>query len=237
LQTQIDEFHQKAIPFWGLGPDGDEDDWDDIQPISTDMPFVHSDTDEDDEDDIFGQSSQLDSPSVPERRPILLPSTLGKARCIQLGYTSFAEQELRLRIGEANDALQGLRLCLSRKALIFQEGLRTSKSKTKKLRSWNHIKLADGSAQHQASLYCKARAAMIRLDAGPQLLERYQVLTREHMSITTAKIDPSQRGQRNTSLAWFWTMNVKSDTEAVEGMSECERRQLSLTSGSHCHSL
>jgi hypothetical protein len=163
-------------------------------------------------------------------QPILLPSALGKSRCVELGYESFAEQEVKLRIGEANDALHGLRLSLSRKAIIFREELRTSKSKTQKTRSWKHILVADGSARHQASLYCRARAALIRLDAGSELLERYQILTREHMSITTAKIDPSQRGQRNKSLAWFWNMDVKSDTAAVAGMTECKNTSVcSLT--------
>jgi len=49
----------------------------------------------------------------------------------------------------------------------------------------------------------QARAAMIRLGATDDDLKRYQVLSKEHLNITTARIDPSLRGQRNTSLAWF----------------------------------
>ncbi|KIM71052.1 hypothetical protein PILCRDRAFT_33210, partial [Piloderma croceum F 1598] len=64
---------------------------------------------------------------------------------------------------------------------------------------------------------------MIRLGATDDDLKRYQVLSKEHLNITTARIDPSLRGQRNTSLAWFWTMDVKNDTDSATGMEEFYR--------------
>jgi hypothetical protein len=229
LQEQIDDFQKKAVEFWGPPADFEDDEWEDIR-CYEDSNIMSSDS-EDDSDDVFSASSPLDTPAAPERRPLFLPSNLGVDICTKLGYSSFVQQEMRLRIGQANDALYGLRLSLSRKAVIFRDGLRSAKSKVKKMRSWHQIVQIDAGARHQARLYGRAREAMCRLGATAEQLDRYQLLTRKHMSITTAKIDPSQRGQRNTSLAWFWTMDAKSDTEAVEGMAECECTPIEFMNG------
>lgn len=226
LQEQIDDFQTKAVEFWGPPVDSEDDEWADIH-CHDDSSEIPPDS-EDDGDDVFSPPSPLDSPAAPEKQPLFLPSNLGIEVCTRLGYGSFVQQEMHLRMGQANDALYGLRLSLSRKAVIFREGVRSAKSKVKKMRSWQQIVQIDGGARHQARLYCRARAAMCRLGATAEQLDRYRLLTREHLSITTAKIDPSQRGQRNTSLAWFWTMDVKSDTEAVAGMAECECTPISF---------
>lgn len=217
LQDQIDDFQKKAVEFWGPPAELEDHFWEDVSSEGGGP----SDSD-DDEKNIFLTESPLDIAGAPERRRLLLPSTLGINICNDLGYTCFAEQELALRIGQANDALQGLRLCLSKKAVIFRQGLRSAKSKVKKTRSWHEIGEVDGGARHLARRYSRTRIAMIRLGASSEQLERYQLLKREHLGITTAQIDPSQRGQRNTSLAWFWTIDVKTDTEAFEGMAECK---------------
>jgi len=51
---------------------------------------------------------------------------------------------------------------------------------------------------------------------------KFQPLTRAQLSVTTARIDPLLRGQRDLSLAWFWSMDVQADGQAAHGMTECE---------------
>lgn len=219
LQDQINDFHKKAIQFWGPPAEFEDNEWEDLR---FDKEEPSESESEGDDDDVFLTASPLETPGAPERRPLLLPSTLGVDVCNTLGYNCFAQQELALRIGHANEALQGLHLCLSKKAVIFREGLRSAKSKTKKTRSWNQIAQVDGGARHHFRRYQETRTAMSRLGASADQLEKYQLLKREHLSITTAKIDPAQRGQRNTSLAWFWTLDIQNDTDAFEGMTECK---------------
>lgn len=125
-------------------------------------------------------------------------------------------------MGQANDALQGIRLGLSKKVVIFWEGLRNARTKTRKLRSWDQIVLVDVNVRHHARVYCRARSALVWLGAVEEELQRYQILRPEHLKVTTARIDPSLRGQRDSSLAWFWTMDVKQDTDEVHGMAECK---------------
>jgi hypothetical protein len=164
----------------------------------------------------------FDEPYAPERVLLLLPSNIGLQACEEQGYLMYSRQEFQLRVGQANDALQGLRLALSRKAVIFRVRLRPAKTKKRKLRSWDQIRMVDVNVRYHARIYTEARAAMIRLGATNEDLERYQVLLKDHLTLTTARIEPSLRGQRNTSLAWFWTMDVKSDTDNAQGMVECK---------------
>ena len=188
-----------------------------------DGEYLPWDSDEEaDEEESFFASSPFDEPYAPERVPLLLPSNIGLQVCEEQGYPMYARQEFQLRVGQANDALQGLRLALSRKAVIFRVRLRPAKTKKRKLRSWDQIRMVDVNVRHHARIYMQARAAMIRLGATNEDLERYRVLTKEHLSLTTARIEPSLRGQRNTALAWFRTMDVKKDTDNAQGMAECK---------------
>jgi hypothetical protein len=220
LQARIEAFHNHAAEHWGPGSvdislysQGNES-GEDLHP--SDMEDEAGEI-----DDVF-TSSPLDSPSAPEAQPLLLPSNLGLDVCQEHGFSEFVKQEKVLRIGQANDALQGLRLGLSKKAVIFREGLRMATTKKKKLRSWDQIHMVDVNVRHHAKVYTRARVAMLRLGASDLDLQHYQALQKEHLRVMTARIDPSLRGQRDTSLAWFWTMYVKKDTEQEDSMVECE---------------
>lgn len=124
-------------------------------------------------------------------------------------------------MGQANDALQGLRVALSRKAILFR-GLRDATSKTKRNKSWDQIKATTGSARHHVRLYLRARHALIMLGATEEEMSIYRPLTREQLKITAARIDLNLRGSRNTALPWFWAVDLRGDSEMVDGMEECE---------------
>ena len=218
LQARIDGFHRQAMEFWGMTT------WDvpfRNPEAAGDRDVAESDTDEEEDENYF-ELSPLEDDSAPERQPLLLPSNLGMRVCQDQGYLNFLKQEKTLRIGQANDALQGIRLGLSRKAMIFRVDIRNARTKTRKLRSWDQISMVDVNVRHHASIYGRARSALVRLGAGPEELARYQMLQKEHLTVTTARIDPSMRGQRDSSLAWFWTIDVKNDIQQADGMAECK---------------
>jgi len=214
LQSRIDEFHDSAAKMWP--PIDDEDLWLEERPVEP-LDILPTDSEEEEE---FIPHHPI-TREGPEKALLLLPSNIGLDKCVALGYGSFAEQEKALRIGQMNDSLHGLRLAISRKAVVFR-GLRSAKSKNKKTRSWDEIMQVDGSVRHHARVYCRARTAFKRLGAGEAELARFQPLTRAQLSVTTARIDPSLRGQRDASLAWFWSMDVQADGRAAYGMTECE---------------
>src|SRR5882672_4070551 len=55
----------------------------------------------------------------PEHMSIFMPSCLHISDIQRLGLVTMASQELELRQGQANDALEGLRLALGHKTLLF----------------------------------------------------------------------------------------------------------------------
>ncbi|KAF8272283.1 hypothetical protein EI94DRAFT_1515114, partial [Lactarius quietus] len=63
-----------------------------------------------------------------------------------------------------------------------------------------------------ASVYTHGWQAMVDLGASDNLLEQYKILRWQHLSVKTSVIAPQVRGQWNTTLPWFWTMDVWQDT-------------------------
>ena len=76
---------------------------------------------------------------------------------------------------------------------------------------------------------------MIKLGVEDHLMEKYEPLLREHLKVTTAVADPNARGQRNESLAWFWSVDFDSSGPDGDWMNERECHTPSATSISiHC---
>lgn len=217
LQDRIDQFSVHAATAWHSNSDEELPSC--VQDIEAADDLL-SDESEDEVDQDFNQRTRYTAEWAPELATLLLPSTLGQEACERLGYGSHLEKEKKLRAGQANDALQGICVALSKKAILFR-GLREATSKTKRNRSWDQIKSTAGSARHHVRIYIRARKALINLGASPDVLAKYQPLTREQLKITAARIDPSLRGTRNSSLAWFWTVDVQGDCQTAEGIEEC----------------
>ncbi|KAG2055030.1 hypothetical protein BDR06DRAFT_852636, partial [Suillus hirtellus] len=53
---------------------------------------------------------------------------------------------------------------------------------------------------------------------------KYLPLEKEHLKTSTAMADPNAHGQRNTTLAWFWSLDVQSNISGNDWMTECEPR-------------
>lgn len=224
LQDRIDEFSARALTAW---PANSDEDLPSSVPDLIEADNLLSDNSEDEDEENFNSQVPLEAEWAPELATLLLPSTMGQEACERLQYGSLVTQERKLRMGQANDALQGIRVALSRKAILFR-GLREATSKTKRNRSWDQIKSTAGSARHHVRIYLRARKALLRLGTTADDLAKYQPLTREQLKITAARIDPALRGVRNSNLAWFWTVDVQGDSEANEGMEECKLFELLL---------
>jgi hypothetical protein len=68
----------------------------------------------------------------------------------------------------------------------------------------------------------RLRQAIVDLGAEAFLLDRYKVLKRQDLNVKTSVIAPQVRGQRNKSLPWFWTMDVRRDANVGEWMEDCK---------------
>ncbi|KAG1895644.1 uncharacterized protein F5891DRAFT_984083 [Suillus fuscotomentosus] len=134
----------------------------------------------------------------PELTILPLPSNLGIVRCNELGLTDLMKEETAFREGQANDALHAIRVHLGDKAVIFWNTIRSAKSQASSTRAWTQLaKLPDHD-----------------------LLKKYLPLKKEHLKANAAVADPNARGQRDATLAWFWSINVQGDTSGNDWMTE-----------------
>jgi len=100
LETRIVQFQRKAHVFLGiLESDDDLDQWADGND--------------------GGMKRLVDV-------ALCFPSSLGHADCVKRGKRRLMEKEAELRIGEANDALEAIRVALAHKSLVFRRDVKTA---------------------------------------------------------------------------------------------------------------
>ncbi|KAI6153826.1 hypothetical protein BKA82DRAFT_4011938 [Pisolithus tinctorius] len=150
-----------------------------------------------------------------------LPSNLGINQCIASGLDGIQEIELKLRIGQANDALHGLQLALVDKAVVFRNAVRQAKSYAMKMWAWDMIHTINGAVRKQAAIYKQCRAAMVSLGATEETLSRFQEMQKSHLTVSTAAISQNAHDHQGSQLPWFWSIDMPRDTESNTWMSEC----------------
>ena len=88
--------------------------------------------------------------------------------------------------------------------------------------AWAGVHAVESTVQHHARVYTCARQAMVDLGAAMNILDWYKVLRCQDLSVKTTVLAPDVQGQRNKSLPWFWTMDVRQDADVGEWMEDCE---------------
>ncbi|KAG2361663.1 hypothetical protein BDR07DRAFT_1171596, partial [Suillus spraguei] len=204
IQGQIDEFTRSALMHLGEGFDADDDPDD----LNTD---ILDDIDDDPAD--FTETSDAWTNS-PELTIIPLPSNLRVEHCRRCMAEDLIPLEMSLCEGQANDALHNLHINLCNKAILFRTTVRQAKSQALKTRAWSQVTSVQQAVSLHASIYTKTRKQMIQLEPGPDQLQKYKPLLCEQLKISTAVGNPNAQGQRNESLAWFWSVEV--DMEGPE---------------------
>jgi hypothetical protein len=151
-----------------------------------------------------------------------LPSYLGRKWCNKNAAEDLAKAELRLREGQLNDSLHHIRIALGHKSYLFRNNVRPARTQRLKTRAWAEVHAVESTVQHHARVYNRARQSMLDLDADASVLDRYKVLERQDLKIDTTVISPDVRGQRNKSLPWFWSMDVRRDANVGAWMNDCK---------------
>lgn len=181
--------------------------------------------DENDEGDYSDDSDAEDVPEdVPETKALALPSSLAPGEIGRLGLNDLAGQEAALRQGQINDALEGLRMALGEKSLLYRTEVRNSKSQRTSLRSWQNVNKQDLLARQHKRAYDRARNALTRLDIDRDYLSTLHDITPEDMKMSGDVTEENRMGQRSSVLAWFWRLDSDVAMEEVEmnpRMKEC----------------
>jgi hypothetical protein len=149
-----------------------------------------------------------------------LPSYLGAARCESLGIAALVQQEAMLREGQANDALHAIRVGLADKAVIFCKTVRSSNTQSGTTRAWNQVNVVSKVVALNAKKYSVCRTQLSQLGAA-ELLKKFLPLKKGDLKASSAVADPSAHGQRNSTLPWFWSLNIQGDSSDSDWMTEC----------------
>jgi hypothetical protein len=159
--------------------------------------------------------------SQPEVQMIPLPSNLGLAECTELGADDLIPLEIELRIGQANDSLESLRVHLSHKAILFRTVVQHAKSQWTSTRAWSQVTSIGKAIKLNACIYKSTRNKMLSLGIDADVIAKYKPLTQEHLKVSAAIAEPNACGQCNDMLAWFWSANSTGTSEDNDWMNEC----------------
>ena len=156
----------------------------------------------------FLRSSPPDGQINAEHILLHLPSQLGRSWCNINTAEDLAKAELRLQEGQLNDSLHHIRIALGHKSYLFRNNMCPACTQRLKTRTWTEVHAVESTVQHHARVYNRAWKSMSDLGADVSLLDRYKLLEHKDLKIDTTVIAPNVCGQRNTSLPWFWSMDV-----------------------------
>jgi len=159
-----------------------------------------------------------------------LPSHMGCTWCNTNAAEDLAKGELRLQEGQLNDSLHHIRIALGHKSYLFRNNIRPARTQRLKTHAWGEVHAVESTVQHHAQVYNRVQQSMVDLSAEAKGLDWYKVLKRQDLIINTTIIAPSVRGQRNKSLAWFWSMDVQRDADTGAWINNCRHISFQLCS-------
>jgi hypothetical protein len=233
LQERVETFQKQAANILQAVSEVGADSWDSTLERET---YVGTEFDgigdEEDHDERPSPAEERDDTEFPENEAadrrvdaeyisLNLPSHLGRNWCDNNAAEDLAKTELRLREGQLNDSLHHIRIALGHKSYLFRNDVRPARTQRLKTRAWAEVHAVESTVQHHARVYTRARKAMVDLGASTDLLDLYKVLRPQDLCVKTTVIAPHVRGQRNKSLPWFWTMDVRRDADIGEWMEDC----------------
>jgi hypothetical protein len=233
LQDKVDAFQKQAGSMLHAASDDADDSWGDDyeREIYTGAEFDgvgeeggddgHNLAAEEHYETQLLRNSPPDGRMHSEHISLHLPSHLGRIWCNMNSAEDLAKAELRLREGQLNDSLHHIRIALGHKSYLFRNNVRPARTQRLKTRAWAEVHAVESTVQHHARVYNRARQSMLDLRADASLLDRYKVLERQDLKIDTTVIAPDVRGQRNKSLPWFWSMDVRRDADVGAWVNDC----------------
>ena len=187
--------------------------------------------DKNDEGDYSDNSSTEDNlEDVLETKALALPSSLAPREIEWLGLSDLARQEATLWRGQINDVLEGLRMALGEKSLLYRTEVQNSKSQRTSLRSWKNFNKQDLVARQHKRAYDCARNALRRLDIDRDYLSTLHNITPEDMKMSGNITEENWMGQRSSVLAWFCRLDSDVVMEEVELNPKLVESQSSLHS-------
>jgi hypothetical protein len=175
-----------------------------------------------DEDVPYEEEDEVEAPSVPPEAVILpLPSNVISVN-LRSSMKSLVETERELRKGQANDALEGIRIGLANKSLLLQTDVNHSKSTKQSTRAWASVRNAQSQILVHARSYQRAWESL-KCIGTPEDLAIYQKLEGKDLVVVKDITMAKRFGQGSDTLAWFWRIGPTEDKLTGEWMEECKQ--------------
>jgi hypothetical protein len=162
-------------------------------------------------------ASDPDLALPPERIPLHLPSSHNTTT-----QHPFHQAKLDLRIRQATRYLAALRDAIAQKSFQYSHVMRDAPSKGARTRSRSAILRISDQISQYSRVYCRARAAMVRLGADEVTLNKFKLLTRDDVKASTAILKPNIPGSSSLRLSWIWETGPRISGSAPDAMRECK---------------
>jgi hypothetical protein len=158
--------------------------------------------------------------TLPESVMLPLPSKMVSEKHRQ-ALESLISVERELRKGQANDALEGLRIGLANKSLLLLTDVNKSTSTKQSTRAWSSVRNTQSQILFHARAYQRAWGALKSVGTPDDLLF-YQKLEEKDLVVVKDITNAKRFGQGSETLAWFWRIGPSKDSVTGEWMGECE---------------
>lgn len=179
----------------------------------------HSDDDSEDE---LNDQPAAPVGTRPEFIILPLPSAIGKTRRHELGLASVSDMELSLRRGQANDALEAIRLAIGQKSFLYREGVRPKQRKQMQTRSRTVITSLSEQISRHCKVYSRSRTAMEELGMDAlELAAIYRPIAKHDIRTSTTVRKPNEAGHSRDQLSWIWTA-ATDDSSDSNHLTECQ---------------
>ncbi|KDQ48889.1 hypothetical protein JAAARDRAFT_201363 [Jaapia argillacea MUCL 33604] len=185
---RIENFHTQG-KLWTEGRDREEDDTD--EDGNNNRVVVLDDGDQDYEESDDESDDEVDGDGKPERMKLMMPSTLGKAKCLAQGLGVMRSQEIALRKAQADESLEKLRLALGLKAMLLRTEVRNAKSQKRSTWVWSSVQKAEAKVSRQVRIYQDARGALISLGASLESMQKYLLIQDKDLKMSGDIVEES----------------------------------------------
>jgi len=186
-----------------------------VAPVDLDMEYgLEEDCDLEEED-------ETEIPLIlPEMVVLPLPSNIISVK-VKSSIQSLISVEIELRKGQANDALEGIRVGLAHKSLLFLKDVNPSKTTKQSTRAWDSVRNTQSQILTHANSYQRAWQALNAIGM-PEDHLHYQKLKDTDLKTVKDITKAKRYGQGSDALAWFWRIGPSQDSLTGDWMKECK---------------
>jgi len=184
--------------------------------IDEDEEDEEEDQEEEEEEEEEDQEEEEEGMVEPMVK-ISLPSDLGKATCIKQGKEDLMNEEIKLRIKQAYQALGEVRNSVAYKSQLFKR-LKKNGGNTQKNAPHTRSKMdtAGAKVQQHVKSYRSAYKALLALDA----VGKFQPLKNTDLRMVADVAEENRIGQSSDTVSWIWTMGPDGKDEDPKKMVE-----------------